>query len=356
MSYTLAPLVDFLTHSTKFPHGVSITIALMVGLSILLALILVISHSIKDLTRNAKQYERYVVALSNRATEHMTKKNIDMDVIEAQLQDIPLARMIAHSTQAVLHSVLEGLTNAVLVLIFVTYLLEGRRRRRSPMRGLSGRIEGRIKRYVLLKFFISFTNGVISAAVYYMLNVDLAMVFGVFHFVLNFIPHVGPIVACLLPLPVVLVSGDSNVLQVLLSFLLPGLTHFLLGHLLEPRLMGDSLDLHPITVLLCLIFWGMLWGVNGMILAAPITAALKIVFESVEVTAPFALLLAGQLEARGEAEDLEHGTKACPNKKADEIEIGIVEGASAVYRSATTVIAQMSGNISGLPAQKVANS
>ena len=60
MSYTLAPLVDFLTHSTKLPHGASITIALLVGLSILLALILVISHSIKDLTRNAKQCEMHV--------------------------------------------------------------------------------------------------------------------------------------------------------------------------------------------------------------------------------------------------------------------------------------------------------
>ena len=86
MSYTLAPLVDFLTHQTKVPHGASITLALMVGLSILLALILVVSHSVKDLTRNAKQYERYVVALSNRATDQLTKKNIDMDVIEAQLQ------------------------------------------------------------------------------------------------------------------------------------------------------------------------------------------------------------------------------------------------------------------------------
>ena len=307
-----------------------------------------------------------------------------MDVIEAQLQDIPLARMIASSTQALLHSVLEGLTNAVLVLIFVTYLLEGRRRRRNPMRGLSGRIEGRIKRCrdafflllydvinvssavcevcvkpscmstlladVLLKFFISFANGVISAGVYYMLNVDLAMVFGVFHFVLNWIPHVGPIVATLLPLPVVLVSRDNSAVQVFLSLLFPGLAHFLLGHLLEPRLVGDSLDLHPITVLLCLIFWGMVWGIPGLVLAAPMTAALKIMCESIEVTAPFALLLAGQIEGRAEGEDVELGGGS--SAKDQQLEIGLVEGASELYRSATTVMAQ----ISGVPAQKVASS
>ena len=45
---------------TKVPHGASITLALLVGLSVVVALILVISHSVKDLTRNAKQYERRV--------------------------------------------------------------------------------------------------------------------------------------------------------------------------------------------------------------------------------------------------------------------------------------------------------
>lgn len=203
---------------------------------------------------------------------------------------------------------------------------------------------------VLVKFFISFANGVISAGVYYMLNVDLAMVFGVFHFVLNWIPHVGPIVATLLPLPVVLVSRDNSAVQVFLSLLFPGLAHFLLGHLLEPRLVGDSLDLHPITVLLCLIFWGMVWGIPGLVLAAPMTAALKIMCESIEVTAPFALLLAGQIEGRTEGEDVELGG-GCSTKD-QQLEIGLVEGASELYRSATTVMA----HISGVPAQKVASS
>lgn len=207
---------------------------------------------------------------------------------------------------------------------------------------------------VLLKFFISFANGIISAGVYYLLNVDLAMVFGVFHFFLNWIPHVGPIVATLLPLPVVLVSRDNSAVQVFLSLLFPGLAHFLLGHLLEPRLMGDSLDLHPITVLLCLIFWGMLWGIPGMVLAAPITAALKIMCESIEVTAPFALLLAGQIEVRAEGEDVELGSGG--TIRADEVEIGLVEGASEFYRSASRSASTVMAQISGVSAQKVASS
>merc|ERR1712224_1168620 len=121
MSYTLAPLVDFCTHRAKVPHGASITIALFFGLGILCSLLFLISHSVKDLVQDAKKYERYVVKLTNGAGETLSRKNIDMDVIEAQLQDIPLAKMVAQSTHAMLQAVLDLLSNVVLVLIFVVY-------------------------------------------------------------------------------------------------------------------------------------------------------------------------------------------------------------------------------------------
>ena len=69
----------------------------------------------------------------------------------------------------------------------------------------------------------------------------------------------------------------------------------IIGNVVEPKLLGDSLELHPITVLLSLIFWGMLWGLPGMLLAAPITAVLKILLESLDLTKPVANLLAGHL-------------------------------------------------------------
>ncbi len=59
--------------------------------------------------------------------------------------------------------------------------------------------------------------------------------------------------------------------------------------------MGESLDLHPVAIVLSLIFWGMIWGVVGMLLAAPIAAILKLLLERLELTAPLGHLLAGRL-------------------------------------------------------------
>jgi len=46
---------------------------------------------------------------------------------------------------------------------------------------------------------------------------------------------------------------------------------------------------------MALILWGMIWGVVGMLLATPITAMLKILFEKLEATQPVARLLAGRV-------------------------------------------------------------
>jgi AI-2 transport protein TqsA len=73
----------------------------------------------------------------------------------------------------------------------------------------------------------------------------------------------------------------------------PGAIHSILGNLVEPKLMGEGLDLHPVTVLLALSFWGLLWGIAGMFLAVPITAAIRIVLIQFDTFRPIGNLLAG---------------------------------------------------------------
>ena len=68
-----------------------------------------------------------------------------------------------------------------------------------------------------------------------------------------------------------------------------------IGNIVAPKLMGSGLELHPVTVLLALAFWGLLWGIVGMVLAVPIVAMLRIVLSHYQTTKPLANLLAGQL-------------------------------------------------------------
>ena len=113
---------------------------------------------------------------------------------------------------------------------------------------------------------------------------------------MNFIPSVGSIVATL----VAVASGGGRVRRQLdgwwsWSFALPGLVQMTIGNAIEPKLYGEGLELHPVTVLLSLAFWGLLWGIVGMVLAVPITASLRIVLMRFETTRPIGQIMAGDL-------------------------------------------------------------
>ena len=59
--------------------------------------------------------------------------------------------------------------------------------------------------------------------------------------------------------------------------------------------MGRGLELYPVTVLSALAFWGLLWGIIGMVLVVPIVAMLRIVQSRFATTRPLGHLLAGRL-------------------------------------------------------------
>ena len=64
------------------------------------------------------------------------------------------------------------------------------------------------------------------------------------------------------------------------------------NNLVEPRLTAHAVDLSPLVVLVALAFWGLCWGVVGMVLAVPLTVMIKVVGENFALTRPLARLMA----------------------------------------------------------------
>ncbi len=73
------------------------------------------------------------------------------------------------------------------------------------------------------------------------------------------------------------------------------------GKIIEPRLMGNTLNLSPLVILLSLALWGSIWGIPGAILCVPITVLLAIIFSNFEATRPVAVLLSRNGEIRQES-------------------------------------------------------
>ena len=147
-----------------------------------------------------------------------------------------------------------------------------------------------IQRYVTTKTLVSLITGVITGCITHALGVDFPVVWGALAFQLNFIPHVGSIIAVWPPTLVALVQFDSPNTAVA-TFLILGSTQFTIGNIIEPRIMGRSLELSPLVVFISMAFWGWFWGAAGIMLAVPLTAAVRIICSHVDGLKPVAVLL-----------------------------------------------------------------
>lgn len=186
----------------------------------------------------------------------------------------------------------------ILVIIFTLFLLLGRRASsRRVQVGVLAEIEDRVQRYITSMVMLSAISGILVGIVLAVLHVRFAVMFGFLAFLLNFIPTVGSMIATLLPLPIILLSPEMGPTAKVLAVAVPAAIQIYLGNAVQPRVLGNALDLHPIVVLISLIFWGIIWGLPGAFLATPMTAVLRIVLEKIPATRPLAELLAGRIDA-----------------------------------------------------------
>lgn len=295
--YLVTPLTDVLESRAHVPRWASVVITLLVVSGLIGLLGLLITTSVRGLLESAPIYREKLAEWTERLLAVLNRYNLDLgqqNVIDT-VRQMPLMRVV----QSTAGTMFGFLTNGFLVLIFVIFLLLGRRPGR-PRTEVYQEIDSKIRRFLVTKFTISAITGILVGLILWAFGLELALVFGVLAFLLNFIPSVGSVVATFLPIPVALVQFES-MWVVVGVVLVPGAVQVVMGNGVEPKMMGRGLDLSPVTVLLALVFWGLLWGVVGMLLAAPITAVMRIVLEQFAMTRPIAELMAGRFPAETRA-------------------------------------------------------
>jgi len=197
-----------------------------------------------------------------------------------------------------------GLLSGVLFVCFFVIFLLASRNPYAEHSEMYVDVVRKIRRYLGTKVITSAAVGVLVWASLALIGMELAGIFGVLAFLLNFIPVIGPTIVTVLPIPIAVAQFQSP-WPVVLVVVIPGVIHNVIGNIIEPKLMGEGLDLHPVTILLTLSFWGLLWGIVGMFLATPITAAIRIVLMQFDTFRPIANLLAGDFSKPPAAADVE---------------------------------------------------
>ena len=207
--------------------------------------------------------------------------------------------------QALSGSFFSFLGNLMWVVLFMVFILAEREaftRRLVRILGDDGavpvletmtRVNQSVQQYLGLKTMISLLTGALVTVVLWLFGVDFALLWGTLVFIMNFIPTIGSIVATIPPIAVTLFQSGSISKTLLVAVLLI-VIQVIVGNILEPKVMGRGLNLSPLVVLLSLIFWGWIWGIPGMLLSVPLTAAIRIAMEQIDSTRTVAALISSE--------------------------------------------------------------
>ena len=215
----------------------------------------IIHASVRELLSNIEEYRGSLHNAMDGLMDLLKKGGVaSEEKVMERFDELPLGTFIANTLNSVIFEFLSILETTFFVFVFAIYIQLGRKPGSGLRKGVVGRIEQRIQHFLAIKSMLSVAMGLSTTIILKTLNVHMATLFGLLAFVLNFIPNVGAVVSTLLPLPILLVSKEISLLKVLLAVFLPTTVHLIIGSAVEPQILGDSLELHPITVMLCLIF------------------------------------------------------------------------------------------------------
>tara|TARA_B110000438_G_scaffold298309_1_gene346305 strand:- start:2081 stop:3097 length:1017 start_codon:yes stop_codon:yes gene_type:complete len=287
------PIINFQINKLHVHRIIAVLVSLVLIVFLFIIIVPFIVGSVATFLQSADDYNSKVLILIDYLISRLQENNIlvDREVIRNTLINLPFLDWAS----AILSNSANFLSKFFLVVIMTLFLLMGKKPKNTSYEW--NEIIYHIEKYIFTKFVTSSATGILTGLIYWFLGIELAFIFGTLTFLLNFIPVFGSVIAVLIPLPVAFLQF-ADPTYVVLIILLPTIVHVIIGNILEPKIFGEAFGLHPITIILSLIFWGMIWGIIGVLLASPITAIIKISFEKFETTKPISRLLEGKIHLK----------------------------------------------------------
>ncbi|NOZ42773.1 MAG: AI-2E family transporter [Alphaproteobacteria bacterium] len=281
----------------QLPRLVSYFASLLTIILVLNFLIGMISSNIIEVKNAAPLYQENFLELTSKIFTMLgISKEPNITQIINQINLTPFITNLAGT----LASLAGSASLIVIYVLFLTleqkyfkvklsHLLKGSAHRETVFTILE-QISLDVKTYVGVKTFVSALTGGACYLVLLAVGVNNASFWAFFIFLLNFIPTVGSMLAVLFPALLSLVQFDTfTPFLIVITALV--IIQLVIGNILEPKLMGSSLNLSPLVVMLSLALWGSIWGIAGMFLSVPFTVILMIIFSQFPKTRPIAILL-----------------------------------------------------------------
>jgi len=302
LSFVLAPLVDFLDRF-QVPRGLGSFLAVLLLVAFLSAATYASYSRAIGFMHELPTYKAKIQEMGRGIREQAEQIEQTTETVLPSSEEEKKALTIKESSSltSLLSRNASSVTEIMLAVTFVPFLVFFMLSWQDHVRSASvmlfsmenrntayvmlGLVARMIRSFIVGNFIIGVFLSVCSMAVFGLIGLPYFYFLGIISGFLSIIPYLGVLLALIPPMIADLghlTTGSS--LLIIITVL--GL-HLVAMNILYPKILGKRLQLNPLAVTLALLFWGWLWGAMGLILAVPITGALKIICDHIERLRPY---------------------------------------------------------------------
>jgi len=302
LSITCVPPL-FWMQKKGIPSLVGILILMFGVIAIQMLLVTLVSSSIVDFSDNIPFYQERLKVLTFESLQFLSRYGVELetDKLAEILNPSRILKLVANT----LNGLGGVLTNTFFVFLTFIFILSEAAGFPNKLRAIMNdkntdlekyaEITSGVNRYLGIKSLTSLATGIVIYIWLAIQGVDFPVMWGVFAFLLNYIPNIGSIIAAVPAVLLTLIQlGPLAAGIASLGFFI---VNIVVGSVVEPRVMGRGIGLSVLVVFLSLAFWGWVLGPVGMLLSVPLTMAVKIALSGSESTKWLSVLLGSNKEA-----------------------------------------------------------
>lgn len=273
------------------PAWLATILSFVLGALLIFVMGYLVASSLGDVRDALPRYGARLDEIMDEAEVWLTARGVELG--EEGLDGFFEPEDLLGYVQSLVLSLAGVLQQSVVVILIMLFMLFERSVVTGSVRGelevsrkqqILQRIASSVTDYLSVKTVISLITGVLFGLYCWWLGIDFPMLWGLLAFLLNYIPTIGSIIACIPPALVALVQfGWDKAFLVVIGNIVLNST---LGNVIEPKIMGNKVGLSALTIFVGLLFWSWVFGPVGALLSVPLTIIVKMLLEPHDAPSP----------------------------------------------------------------------
>jgi len=313
LAMLVLPVCEWL-ESKGLARSLSIVICLFIMFAFIGLLLLLLVGQIAEFASDwpmfIRKAEKWVAGLQSFLSHNLNISR-KKQMLEVSNQTINLLKNSGDIISTTFGTVIHGITTLIIVPIFVFFFLYYRQffsdflarvfptTEPTVLRGIMQKTGVVVQSYLIGLLAVMFIVALLCCAGFWWIGVDYFMFFGCLTGILLLIPYIGIWIGASLPIILTLASLGPNYALGVIAWV--AVVQFIEANFITPLVIGSKVSINPMVAMLALLAGELIWGIQGLILALPLTAIMKVIFDHVPALEPYGFLL-GEAPKRSKRE------------------------------------------------------